>query len=141
MNRNPHKVDFTIYREEIKKCIEVLRSGGIILYPTDTIWGIGCDATNEEAVKKIYQLKNREEEKSMIVLVDNENMLARYVKEIPDAAMKFIDVYDTPLTIIYSDARNLAKNVVGADGTIGIRITKDTFCSQLINQFRKPIVS
>jgi L-threonylcarbamoyladenylate synthase len=141
MNRNPHREDFTIYKDEIKKCLEILRSGGIILYPTDTIWGIGCDATNEVAVQKIYQLKKREEEKSMIILVDSENMLGRFVKEIPEAALQFIENIDNPLTIIYPDARNLAKNVVGDDGSIGIRITKDAFCSQLINQFRKPLVS
>jgi L-threonylcarbamoyladenylate synthase len=141
MNRNPERVDYTIYREEIKKCLEILRSGGIILYPTDTIWGIGCNATNEIAVQKIYQVKKREEEKNMIILVDSENMLGRYVKEIPEAALQFIENIDNPLTIIYPDARNLAKNVVGLDGSIGIRITNDAFCSQLINQFRKPIVS
>ena len=141
MKRNFDRPDYTIYKDEIKKCLEILRSGGIILYPTDTIWGIGCDATNEIAVQKIYQLKKRTEEKSMIILVDTENMLAQYVKEIPDAAFQFIECYDTPLTIIYSDARNLAKNVVGSDGSIGIRITKDIFCGQLINQFRKSLVS
>ncbi len=129
------------FRDEIKKCIEVLRSGGIILYPTDTIWGIGCDATNEAAVSKIYELKKRNEEKSMIALVANEWMLEQYVKEIPKAALDFIEYVEKPLTIIYPDALNLAKNLINTDGTIGIRITRDPFCKQLIQQFKKPIVS
>ena len=126
---------------EIKKCLEVLRSGGLILYPTDTIWGIGCDATNEVAVAKVYALKKRNEEKSMIVLVNAEYMLDQYVKEIPKAAFEFIEYIEKPLTIIYPGAINLAKNLVSSDGTIGIRITKDAFCRQLIQQFKKPIVS
>ncbi len=133
-----NKVDF---REDINKCIKVLRDGGIILYPTDTIWGIGCDATNEVAVAKIFALKKRNEEKSMIVLVANEWMLEQYVKEVPKAALDFIEYIEKPLTIIYPDAVNLPKNLINVDGTIGIRIIKDDFCVQLIRQFKKPIVS
>ena len=129
------------FGDEIKKCLEVLRSGGLILYPTDTIWGIGCDATNEAAVAKVYALKKRNEEKSMIVLVHAEYMLDQYVKEVPKAAFDFIEYVEKPLTIIYPDAINLAKNLISSDGTIGIRITKDAFCKQLIQQFKKPIVS
>jgi len=141
MKKQFEKEDFTMYAEEIRNCIKVLREGGTILYPTDTIWGIGCDATNEAAVAKVYALKKRDEEKSMIALVANEWMLEQYVKEIPKAALDFIEYVEKPLTIIYPGAINLVKNLVGADGTIGIRITKDTFCAQLIQQFKRPVVS
>src|SRR4051812_45293692 len=97
--------------DEIKTCIEVLNRGGIILYPTDTIWGIGCDATNEEAVAKIFNLKKREDSKSMIILLDNETKLQSYVREVPEVAWDLIECADTPLTIIYDGAKNLAKNV------------------------------
>jgi L-threonylcarbamoyladenylate synthase len=127
--------------EEINKALEVLNKGGIILYPTDTIWGIGCDATNSEAVAKIYNLKQRIDSKSMLVLVDNENRLQQYVSEVPEAAWQLIEVSDKPLTIIYSGAKNLAKNLLAEDGSIGIRIAKDEFCEKLIGRFRRPIVS
>ena len=127
--------------EEVKKALEVLRAGGIILYPTDTIWGIGCDAVNEEAVKKIYSLKKREDSKSMIILLDNEAKLPSYVRQIPEQAWQLIEHAEKPLTIIYPDAKSLAKNVVADDGTIGIRVTKDPFCKRLIERFRKPIIS
>jgi L-threonylcarbamoyladenylate synthase len=126
---------------EIKNAIEVLRSGGIILYPTDTIWGIGCDATNEAAVKKIYDLKQRSDSKSMIILLDNEAKLPSYVQHVPEQAWQLIEYAEKPLTIIYSEAKNLAKNIIAEDGSIGIRITKDEFCKRLIEKFRKPIVS
>ena len=126
---------------EINKCIDVLRQGGIILYPTDTVWGIGCDATNEDAVAKVYKLKKREDSKSMIILLDNEAKLLSYVREIPQQAWDLIDFSEKPLTIIYPDAKNLARNVIAEDGSIGIRITKDEFCRKLIEKFRKPIVS
>ena len=126
---------------EINKCIEVLKSGGIILYPTDTVWGIGCDATNEDAVNKIYQLKQREDNKSMIVLVANDAMLQKYVVEIPDLAWDIIDISDKPTTIIYPKAKQLAKNVIAENGSIAIRMVKDGFCNQLVHRFNKPIVS
>jgi L-threonylcarbamoyladenylate synthase len=113
----------------------------LILYPTDTIWGIGCDATNEEAVAKIFKLKKREDSKSMIILLDSEARLPSYIREVPEVAWDLIECADTPLTIIYDGAKNLAKNVVAEDGSIGIRITKDEFCKRLIEKFRKPIVS
>ncbi len=126
---------------EINKCIDVLKNGGTILYPTDTIWGIGCDATNEEAVAKIFKLKKRTDSKSMIILLDNEAKLQSYVQEIPDVAWDLIELTERPLTIIYDHAKNLAKNVIAEDGSIGIRVTRDEFCKNLIGKFRKPIVS
>ncbi len=126
---------------EINKCVEVLKQGGVILYPTDTVWGIGCDATNEQAVDKVYKLKKREDSKSMIILLDNEAKLLSYIREVPQLAWDLIDYAETPLTIIYPDAKNLAQNVIGGDKTIGIRITRDEFCRKLIEKYRKPIVS
>ena len=128
-------------QDDIKKVIEVLKSGGIILYPTDTIWGIGCDATNEEAVKRIYELKQRDDSKSMLILLDNPAKLQTYVQEVPDIAWDLIDLTDTPLTIIFEGAKNLASNLIAEDGSIGIRITDELFSRELCKQFRKPIVS
>nr|MBC7613322.1 threonylcarbamoyl-AMP synthase [Pseudopedobacter sp.] len=128
-------------KEEINKALEVLKSGGIILYPTDTVWGLGCDATNAEAVAKIFKLKNREDSKSLIILLDTDNKLQSYISEVPDIAYDLIEYTEKPLTIIYSGAKNLAKNLINHDGSIGIRIPKHEFCQQLIQRFRKPIVS
>lgn len=128
-------------QEDIKKACEILKKGGIILYPTDTIWGIGCDATNEEAVKRIYDLKQRDDSKSMLVLLDNPAKLQTYVKDVPDIAWDLIELTDKPLTIIYDGAKNLASNLIASDGSIGIRITSETFSMELCRQFRKPIVS
>lgn len=127
--------------KEIKSIVETLRSGGVIAYPTDTIWGLGCDATNQEAVEKIYQIKQRSDAKALLTLVDNENRLAQYIEEVPEVAWQLLEVADKPLTIIYPGARNLAPNLLAEDGSIGIRIPKDDFCQKLIQQFRKPIVS
>jgi L-threonylcarbamoyladenylate synthase len=128
-------------REDVLKALEVLKKGGIILYPTDTIWGIGCDATSAEAVSKIYKLKQRDDSKSMLVLLDNQNRLQGYVNEVPEVAWELIDVADKPMTIIYPGAKNLAKNLIAEDGSIGIRICKDNFCAELISRFKKPLVS
>ncbi len=128
-------------QDDIKKACDTLKKGGIILYPTDTIWGIGCDATNEEAVKRIYELKQRDDNKSMLVLMDNPAKLQTYVKDVPDIAWDLIDLTDKPLTIIYDGAKNLATNLIAEDGSIGIRITAETFSMELCRQFRKPIVS
>jgi L-threonylcarbamoyladenylate synthase len=127
--------------DDIKKALEVLHQGGTILYPTDTIWGIGCDATNEAAVERIYRIKERTDSKSMLVLMENANFLGRYVEEIPEIAFDLIEVSDKPLTIIYPGAKNLAKNLIAEDGSIGIRITNENFTRQLIQRFKKPIVS
>ena len=126
---------------DIKKALEVLKNGGIILYPTDTIWGIGCDATNVEAVKRVYEIKKREDSKAMLVLMENPNRLNSYIDEVPEIALDLIDVTDKPMTIIYSNAKNLAKNLINSDGSIGIRITEEAFTQQLIQRFKKPIVS
>jgi L-threonylcarbamoyladenylate synthase len=127
--------------KEIKKMVEVLRSGGLILYPTDTVWGIGCDATNEEAVKKIFKLKKREDSKSLIVLVDSVDRLSAYVDDVPDVAWDLAEVADKPLTIIYPTGKNLAKNVMAEDGSVGIRVTNEEFSKALCFAFRKPIIS
>ncbi|MBK6284206.1 MAG: threonylcarbamoyl-AMP synthase [Draconibacterium sp.] len=113
----------------------------MILYPTDTIWGIGCDATNEKAVEKIYKIKKREDSKSMLVLMENPALLERYVDDVPEIAWDLVEVATTPLTVIYPNAKNLAKNLVADDGSIGIRFTKEAFTTQLLQRFRKPLVS
>ena len=128
-------------KDEVNKALEVLKSGGIILYPTDTIWGIGCDAANETAVKRVYELKGRSESKSLILLLDSENKLLSYVQEVPEIAYDLIEFAEHPLTIIYSGAKNIAPNVINEDGSVGIRIVRHQFCQQLIQRFRKPIVS
>lgn len=128
-------------QEQIQKCIEVLKPGGIILYPTDTVWGLGCDATNEEAVKKIYKIKQREDSKSLITLVSSDAMLQRYVSEVPELAWDLIDLASKPTTIIYPKAKNLATNVIAQDGSIGIRMIKEGFCNQLVHKYGKAIVS
>jgi L-threonylcarbamoyladenylate synthase len=127
--------------EEVKSALNVLRAGGIILYPTDTIWGIGCDATSEEAVKKVYSLKMRVDSKSLIILLDNDAKLLSYVQQVPEQAWQLIEFTERPLTIIYPFAKNVAKSLIAEDGTIGIRVTRDVFCKKLIEKFRKPIVS
>ncbi len=127
--------------DDIKKALEVLKSGGVILYPTDTIWGIGCDATNPEAVQRIYDIKKREDNKSMLVLMENPALLDRYVDNVPEVAWDLVEIATTPLTVIYSNAKNLAENLIAADGSIGIRFTKEIFTSQLLQRLRKPIVS
>lgn len=127
--------------EDIKAALEVLLKGGVILYPTDTIWGLGCDASNEDAVKRIYDIKNRVDSKSMLVLMENASLLDRYVDEVPDIAFDLIELTDKPLTIIYDGAKNLAKNLVAEDGSIGVRITTEAFSSDLIRRFKRPVVS
>ena len=139
-------------REEIQKALEVLRKGGIILYPTDTVWGIGCDATDPEAVAKIYEIKRREDSKSLVLLASDMDMICRYVKDIPEMAVQLVEVNDKPMTIIYPGAvagtqsdkasRNcLAYNTVAEDGTVGIRVPMMEFCQQLVSRFGRPIVS
>ncbi|MGD9929755.1 MAG: L-threonylcarbamoyladenylate synthase [Mangrovibacterium sp.] len=127
--------------DDIKNALEVLKNGGVILYPTDTVWGLGCDATNEAAVKRVFEIKKRAGSKSMLVLMENVNLLDRYVVDVPEIAYSLIEVTDRPMTIIYPEAKNLAKNLVAEDGSIGIRITEENFTRQLIQRFKKPIVS
>lgn len=126
---------------EIKKALEVLRSGGIILYPTDTVWGIGCDATNERAVKRVFEIKKRTDTKAILVLIDNPAKLQGYVDEVPDIAWDLIEMTEKPLTIIYPQAKNLASNLIAEDNSIGIRVTNEPFSKTLCEQLRKPIVS
>ncbi len=125
----------------VNKTCKILENGGTILYPTDTIWGIGCDACNPEAVSKIYDIKQRDAGKSMLILVNSIEMAEKYVDFIPEIAINLIEVADRPLTIIYPKANNLPLNLIAADGSIGIRVVDDEFCQELINQYNKPIVS
>lgn len=128
-------------REEINKALAVLKDGGVILYPTDTVWGIGCDATNVEAVNKLNAIKGRPAEKSLIILLDTDSRLQSYVNDVPEVAYDLIEYAENPLTVILSNAKNLASNVINADGSVGIRIVKHDFCQHLLQRFRKPIVS
>jgi L-threonylcarbamoyladenylate synthase len=131
----------TNYAEDLNQALNVLIKGGIILYPSDTIWGLGCDATNQDAVEKIYKIKRRKESKSLIVLVNGFTMLERYVRIIPDVAAEILEVTDKPITIIYPGGKNLAQGVCSEDGSVGIRICSGGFCNELITRFRKPIIS
>ena len=118
-----------------------MREGGVILYPTDTIWGIGCDATNEDAVRRVYEIKQRQDSKAMLGLVDSSVKVDFYVQDVPEVAWDLIDLADKPLTIIYSGARNLAANLLAEDGSVGIRVTNEDFSKRLCQQFRKAVVS
>lgn len=127
--------------EDIRQAVEVLRRGGVVLYPTDTIWGIGCDATNEEAVRRVYEIKQRDDSKALICLVDSDARLQRYVRNVPDVAWQLIDCIDKPTTLILDGAVNLAPNLIAEDGSIGIRITQEPFSKELCFRFQKAIVS
>ena len=127
--------------EDIKQAVEVMRKGGVILYPTDTVWGIGCDATNAEAVSKVYAIKQRDDSKALICLVDSDARLQRYVRDVPDVAWQLIDCCDRPTTLILDGAVNLAPNLIADDGSIGIRITNEPFSKELCYRFQKAIVS
>lgn len=126
---------------EIKESVELLKSGKVILYPTDTIWGIGCDATNSKAVQRIYRMKGRNETKSMIILLDSASKLERYVKKVPPIAYDLIENSASPLTIVFPDAKNLAKNLIADDGSIAIRIVKGRFSGAVLKELDKPLVS
>lgn len=131
--------------EDIKKAVEVLRKGGVILYPTDTVWGIGCDATNAEAVKRVYEIKQRDDSKAMICLVDSDARLQRYVRNVPEVAWQLIDSLKdggvNPTTIILDGAINLAENLIADDGSIALRITQEAFSKELCYRFQKALVS
>ena len=129
------------YRDDIRQAVEVMNKGGIILYPTDTIWGIGCDATNPEAVKRVYDIKRRNDAKALITLIDSEAKLEAYVTNVPEVAWQLIEVAEKPLTIIYDGARNLAPNLLAEDGSAGIRITREEFSKNLCMRMRRAIVS
>lgn len=146
-----------MYTEECKRAVEVLRSGGVLLYPTDTVWGLGCDATDPEAVARIFRIKNRSDSKSLVLLASDLDMVARYVKEIPEMAVQLVEVNDRPMTIIYpgaiaadapaegekpvADRFRLAHNVVAEDSSVGIRIPKMDFCIEMVRRFGRPVVS
>jgi L-threonylcarbamoyladenylate synthase len=129
------------FHSDIENALRILKSRGTILYPTDTIWGIGCDATDASAAEKIFSIKKRQEQKSLIVLLDDAEKLYDYVEQIPPNAIELIEYTEKPLTIIYPKAVRLAPNVIAGDGSIAIRVAKDEFCRELIREFRKPIVS
>ena len=128
-------------QDEVKKAVEVMRNGGVILYPTDTVWGIGCDATNEEAVKRVYEIKRRSDSKALICLVDSEARLTRYVRRVSDVTWDMIELATKPLNVINDNATGLAPNLLAEDGSVGIRITKEEFSKELCFRFQKPIVS
>lgn len=139
-------------KEEIQKAVEVLRKGGVILYPTDTVWGIGCDATDPEAVARVYEIKRRQDSKSLVLLASDMDMVCRYVKEVPEMAVQLVEVNDRPMTIIYPGAVAggpedkaskgcLAYNTVAEDGSVGIRVPMMEFCTQLVSRLGRPLVS
>lgn len=128
-------------QEDIKNAIEVMKRGGVILYPTDTVWGIGCDATNAEAVAKVYKIKKRDDSKALICLVDSDARLQRYVRNVPNVAWDILDIAIKPTTIILDGAINLAPNLIAEDGSIALRITKEPFSHELCYRFQKPLVS
>ncbi|WP_024993638.1 L-threonylcarbamoyladenylate synthase [Phocaeicola paurosaccharolyticus] len=130
-----------LFNEDIKAACEVMQKGGVILYPTDTVWGIGCDATNEEAVKRVYEIKKRQDSKALLVLVDSQVKVDFYAKDVPQVAWDLIEMTTKPLTIIYDQGRNLAENLLAEDGSVGIRVTSEPFSKQLCFRFRKAIVS
>lgn len=126
---------------EVKTAIEVLQKGGVILFPTDTVWALGCDAANEEALKRIREIKKRAASKPMTVLMENAALLDRYLEEVPEIAYDLIELTEKPLTIIYDGAKNLAKNLMASDGSIAIRITTEAFSGELIRRFKRPVVA
>ena len=126
---------------EIQNAFQVIQNGGIILYPTDTVWGIGCDATNAEAVAKIYALKQRDDSKSMIVLMNGEKMMYNVFKDIPEVAWQIIDLSEKPTTLILDNPKNVAPNIIADDKTLGVRIVKEPFCFKLMERMKKPLVS
>ena len=129
------------WRDDIREAINVMNRGGVILYPTDTIWGIGCDATNEEAVKKVYEIKRRIDSKALITLVDSDIKVEFYVRDVPEVAWDLIEFAEKPLTVIYDNARNLAPNLLAEDGSVGIRVTREPFSRELCMRMKRAIVS
>lgn len=141
-NKNPEMEEKTIPdREDVRCAVQVLRAGGVILYPTDTVWGLGCDATNPEAVARIYAIKRRAESKSMLTLMRNEAQVERYVREPEEIAFDLMREAVSPLTVIFDGATGLAPNLVADDGSIGIRIPRERFCADLLRLFPRPVVS
>ena len=135
------KKETNLESSTIESAAQVIKDGGVILYPTDTVWGLGCDATNPKAVEKIFNIKQRDEKKSLVILVANLDMLAKYVKEIPNIALDLIEVNTSPMTIIYPQAQGLAHNAIAEDGSVAIRIPMSQFCQKLSYKTKKPIIS
>lgn len=133
--------DWPFDKEDMAEAVKVLKAGGIILYPTDTVWGLGCDATNSVAVERIYKIKERQDSKALIVLANSEAMIANHVVEVPEVAWDIIELADKPTTIVFDQGRNLAPNLLGEDGSVAIRLSREEFSSQLCFHLRKPIVS
>ena len=131
----------SIYHHDIQQSLIILNSGGVILYPTDTVWGLGCDATNPKAIDRIYKIKKRASKQNLLVLVANVEMLSSCVHQVPDVAFQFLYLTEKPMSIIYPKAKNLPENLIADDGSIGIRLVKERFCQDLINEFGRPIVS
>ena len=136
-----NNTNFMDINTEVHKAYEIIKEGGIILYPTDTVWGIGCDATNEEAIRKIYALKQREESKSMIVLLNGERMMYNVFKDIPEVAWQILDLSEKPTTLILDKPRNVAKNIIAEDNTLAVRMVTEPFCYKLMERMKKPLVS
>lgn len=127
--------------DDLIMALETLHRGGTILYPTDTIWGVGCDATDDAAVRKVFRIKKREDTRQMLILIDDPANIVNYVKNVPDLAYSLIESAERPLSIIFQDAVNLAPSLIGADNTIGVRVVRDEFCRELIRRVGKPVVS
>lgn len=127
--------------DDIKKAVEIMKQGGVILYPTDTVWGIGCDATNAQAVEKVYRIKHRDDSKALICLVDSDARMQKYVRNVPDVAWDILELAEKPTTVILDNAVNLAPNLIAEDGSIAMRITREAFSKELCYRFQKPIVS
>jgi len=128
-------------KKEVEQAVKILKEGGLLLYPTDTVWGIGCDATNADAVEKLYKLKKRDKSKAMVCLVSDFRMVKKYVEEIPENLSDFLKKQTTPTTVIYNHPKNIAQNILAKDDTIAIRICESFFCQKLLNKFQKPITS
>ena len=128
-------------KEDVDQALTALHEGGVILYPTDTVWGLGCDATNEKTIERLYQIKQRDTGTGMLILLDSEGRVERYVEDMPDIAWDLMEVTDKPLTLVYHQGRNLPENLLASDGSIAIRVTQDPFCQQLLRRFKKPNVS
>jgi L-threonylcarbamoyladenylate synthase len=128
-------------KEDLINAVKCLREGGVILYPTDTVWGLGCDPGNEKAVDRIFRIKQRPENKSMLLIVDGLWRVGRFAREVPEIAEQLVEMSQKPLTLIYPGARNVAANLPAGDGSIGMRVCKDAFCNELVYRFRKPVVS
>ena len=140
-NAAPKPQSESVFRDDIREAVRVMQSGGVILYPTDTIWGIGCDACNEDAVRRVFEIKRRAEAKSVISLVDSEVKVEFYVRSVPDVAWQLWECSDEPLTLVLDGARNLASGVIASDGSVALRVTREAFSRQLCMRMKRAIVS